>query len=275
MRVQLTDGVQARLYMKKFQEKKIGFEVFEKNMQSLWHFYRMNPEGFSMARQLAEEAIEIDPNYAPPYTVLAFTHLIDIRGGRSKSPRKSMALAEKFAQKALQLDDSHPMTLITLGQIHLYKRQHEKAIAEGKKALALCPNNADVHNHLGYFLYYAGRYEEAIPLYERAIRLNPYPPIFYYHRLASAYANVGRYDEAIDLCKKTLKRAPNYTMARLVLAMVYIWQGLEEEARAEAAEFLRIKPSFTLKRMKAISLHKNKEDLKRRIEALRKAGLPE
>ena len=214
-------------------------------------------------------------NYAPPYTMLAFTHLTDIRGGRSKSPRKSMALAEKFAQKALQLDDSHPMTRITLGQIHLYKRQHEKAIAEGRKALALSPNGADVHNHLGFFLYYAGRYEEAVPLYEKAIRLNPYPPIFYYHRLGSAYANVGRYDEAIDLCKKTLKRAPNYTTARLVLAMVYIWQGREEEAHAEVAEVLRINPSFTLKRMKAVSLHKNKADLKRRIEALRKAGLPE
>jgi adenylate cyclase len=275
MQVQLTAGVQAQLYTKKFQEKKIGFEVFEKHMQSLWHFYRMNPEGFSMARQLAEEAIEIDPNYAPPYTVLAFIHLADIRGGRSKSPRKSMAFAEKFAQKALQLDDSHPMTHITLGQIHLYKRQHEEAIAEGKKALTLSPNGADVHSHLGYFLYYAGRYEEAIPFYEKAIRLNPYPPIFYYQRLASAYASRGRYDEAIDLCKKTLKRRPNYTTAHIVLAMVYIWQDREEEAHAEVAEVLRINPSFTLRRLKAVSLHKNKEDLKRRIEALRKAGLPE
>jgi adenylate cyclase len=235
----------------------------------------MNPEGFSMARGLAEEAIEIDPNIPGAHILLAFIHLADMERGAAKSPEESMALAEEFAQKALQLDDSYPMTRITLGQIHLYKRRYEEAIAEGEKALTLDPNGAEVHNHLGFFLYNAGRYEEAIPLLERAIRLNPYPPSFYYQRLGSAYAVVGRHGEAVDACKKALRRLPGDVGARFILAAVYIWQGREEEARAEAAEILRTIPQLSLRLLEAMSLDKDKDEVKRWIEAWRKAGLPD
>jgi len=273
MRVQLTEGVQARVWGKKFQEREWDLEAYEKVLQSRWHFIRLNPEGFAMARQLAEEAIEIDPDIPGAYILLAFIHLIDIETG--ESPRESMALAEEFAQKALQLDDSYPMTRITLGLIHLYKRQYEEAIAEGEKALALDPNGAEVHNHLGWFLHMAGRYEEAIPLYERAIRLNPYPPSFYYHRLGYAYSAMGRYDEAVDLCKKALERLPGDVGARFALAAVHIWQGREEEARAEAAVILRTIPQLSLRLLEAMSLDKDKDEVKRWIEAWRKAGLPD
>ena len=274
MQVQLSEGVQIRVWHKKLHDEKINIAAYEKQMQSRWHFFRMDPEGFAMSRQLAEEAIEIDPNFYAPYVMVAFTHLTDIRWGRSKSPRESIALAEKYAQKALQLNDSAPITHITLGQIHLYKRQYEKAVAKGKKALSLDPNGAETHFHLGYFLHMGGKFEEAIPLYEKAIRLNPYPPSFYYQRLGAAYGNVGRYNEAIELCRKGLKRNPRDVIARLVLAAVYIWQDRKEEAQVETSEILRAVPQFSLRYAEATSLLKNKETLKRWIEAWRKAGLP-
>ncbi|MGD2270744.1 MAG: tetratricopeptide repeat protein, partial [Desulfobacterales bacterium] len=152
---------------------------------------------------------------------------------------------------------------------------YEKAIAKGKKALSLDPNGAETHFHLGYFLHIGGKFEEAIPLYEKAIRLNPYPPSFYYQRLGAAYGNVGRYNEAIELCRKGLKRNPRDVTARLVLAAVYIWQDRKEEAQVETSEILRAVPQFSLRLAEATSLDKNKEALKRWIEAWRKAGLPD
>lgn len=58
--------------------------------------------------------------------------------------------------------------------IYLYKQQHDEAIAETKKALDLYPNMADTNYFMGYFLHVAGRNEEAIPFFKKAIRLNPY-----------------------------------------------------------------------------------------------------
>jgi adenylate cyclase len=264
-RVKLTEGEQLRL------SQKVDFNAMKKFWQARWNFYRMNPEGFAMARQLVEEAIEIEPNYAGAYPLLSYIYLVGM--GSSKSPRESMALAEKYAQKSLRLDNSQPWPHIVLGQISLFKRQYEKAIAEGKKALTLSPNGADSLNQLGFFLHMAEKWEEAIPLYESAIRLNPYPPSFYYTRLGGAYADVGRYNEAIDTCKKGLKRQPGDPYARLVSAGVYIWQGREKEAQAEVAEILRKNPKYSLKRGVWPRFYKNKDTANRWTEALQKAGL--
>ena len=148
-----------------------------------------------------------------------------------------------------------------------------KQLAE--EAFELDPNGAEIHNHLGYFLSMDGNFEEAILLYEKAIRLNPYPPSFYYNRLGSAYALMERYDDAIDVCKKGLKRQPSDFMGRFILAAVYIWQGREEEAQIETSKILNVISDFSLSSLRETSLYKNKEIIELWIEALGKAGFTE
>ena len=91
-----------------------------------------------------------------------------------------------------------------------------------------------------------------------------------------AYADVGRYDEAIDVCKKglKLKQQPGFMYLRIVSAFVYIWQGREKEAQAEIAEVLSKNPTYSLKQGIWPRFYKNKDTANRWIEALQKAGLP-
>jgi hypothetical protein len=51
--------------------------------------------------------------------------------------------------------------------------------------------------------------------------------------------------------------------------------GQLEDAKVEAAEVLRINPSFTIATWKRLAVHKNPEDAEHRIDGLRKAGLPD
>ena len=157
----------------------------------------------------------------------------------------------------------------------LLRRQHDKAIAEAEKALALDPNGALTYSNLGYSLHLAGRDEEAIPFLERAIRLNPYPPSFYYDWLGAAYTVLERYDEAIDACKKALKRQPNDFLVHLYLTGIYCAQDRLEDARAYASEALRINPQYSISILTSTWLNKNKEALKHVAECFRKAGIPE
>jgi adenylate cyclase len=60
-----------------------------------------------------------------------------------------------------------------------------------------------------------------------------------------------------------------------MLACAYSQLGQLEEARAEAAEVLRINPGFTIQSYKRIVVHKDPKDVERRIDGMRKAGLPE
>ena len=227
-----------------------------------------------MARQSAEESIKIEPN-SEVYVLLAHTYMQDIQMGSSESPLKSMALAEEFAKKSLQLDNSLPPARTTLGMIYLYKQQHDEAIAETKKALDLNPNIADTNYFMGYFLHVAGRNEEAIPFFKKAIRLNPYPQSYYYVFLGAAYNVLGRYDEAIVEFKKALKRQPDNFLAHIMMVGSYCRQDRWDEARTEVSKVLEINPKYSIRVLTSTTPYKDKEPLKKVAECLRKAGIPE
>ena len=70
-------------------------------------------------------------------------------------------------------------------------------------------------------------------------------PVFIYTS-ATALRITGRFEEAVSAYKKSLQRAPNNIFAHLGLAATYSMMGREKEARAEAAEVLRINPKFSL-----------------------------
>ena len=166
-----------------------------------------------------------------------------------------------------------PTTYYLLASLYLLKRQHELAILEAEKAVALGPNLAESHVYLGQILSFAGKPEEAILHHERSIRLDPFARSSYFHLLGMAYREAGRYEEAITACQKAIQRQQNNLFAHLILAATYIMIGREDEARAEATEVLRINPKFSVERMVKVRPHIDPANTVRFADALRKAGL--
>jgi len=269
LQVKLTEAEQARLLAKGTD----NLEAYLKLLQGREHVYRFNKENNALARDMFQEAIALDPVYPKPYAFLGTTHLMDIWLGSSKSPRQSLAKAIELAQKAIALDDSYATAHGLLGNLYIMTRQYDKGIAECERGVALDPNSASALGWLGQNLYWADKPEEAISVLEKAIRLNPIPPSWYLYNLAMAYRDTGRYEEAISACKKVLHREPKNVIALLVLTGTYSLSGREEEARAGAAEILRIDPMFSLERLAKTRPHKNQANTERFIDSLRKAGL--
>ena len=234
---------------------------------------QLNPESNVLGKQLAEEAIALDPNYAWAYYTLGRTHTVDVWVGISKSPKESIGKAIELVQKALALDDTSSEAHGLLGFLYSMTRQHDKAIAEAEKAVALNPNSAGAHYMVGKTLFFAGRAEESIPEYKRAIRLNPIPPTMYLWSLGLSYAFTAHYDEAITWCEKAVRQEPNDLLGRLMMTAVYSFSGRDEKARAEAAEVRRIQPKFSLEQFEKKLTYKREEDRDRVLGALREAGL--
>jgi len=82
-----------------------------------------------------------------------------------------------------------------------------------------------------------------------------------------------RYEEAITALKRALTINANNFGARQTLALVYSELGREEEARAEAAEVLRLNLSFSLEGMRQRLPFKDPAEVERVLADLRKAGL--
>lgn len=269
LQVKLTLGEQAQLWSKGTD----NLNAYLKYLQAREYVYQMNQEKNVLGRQMLEEVIRLDPNYAMAYMTLAHTHALDISYGTSRSSKGSLKRAFELVKKAIELDDSLAEAHGILGFIYLMKRQHNKAIAEGRRAVAINPNSAHSHCRLGFLLRYAGRYEEALSSTLKAIRLNPFPPGHYFHQLGMVYCMMERYEEAIVACKEGIRREPNNIFAHSSLAIIYILSGRKQDARMEAAEVLRIDPDFSLGRHSEALTYKNQADTVRVIEALRKAGL--
>src|SRR5712692_7043951 len=85
------------------------------------------------ARQMFERAVALDPQYASAYASIGLTYLIDWESQWNTDP-KILGQANELAQKAVALDDSLPAAHDILGDIYLFKRQHDQAIAEAERA---------------------------------------------------------------------------------------------------------------------------------------------
>jgi adenylate cyclase len=249
-----------------------NLEVFQKLAQAAGHLRHMNKEGNVLARKVAEEAIAIEPA-SGAYVLIGLAHILDLWLSTSTHPLISLGRATEAARKAVTLDDHNSSAHLLLAHIFVMRKEHENAMAEAKRAIALNPNSADAYNFLGYFLYLSDRPVEGIGFIKKSIRLNPFPPAFYLHHLGNAYRAAGQYDKAIEAYKKSIKREPNNIFAHIGLAGTYSFTGREKEAHEAALEVLKIDPEFSLKNFAKVAPLKNQEQLKRYIEALRKAGL--
>jgi adenylate cyclase len=269
LQVELTEGEHARLWGRGTN----NLQAYLKSLQASEHFLTQTKESNELARRLAEEAISLDPEYAPAYHFLSRTHMMDIFYRTTKSPKESIKKALELAQKVIDLDNGYALGHGWLGFLYTLTRKHEKGIEAAQKGVELDPNGAHNYFYLEWTLRCAGRHDEALQAIEKAIRLNPFPPVTYYRAACMSYIFAKRYEEAITAGKNAVTVAPNDFNAHMVLTAAYSLAGREQEARSEAEEVLRINPKVSVQHFSKRLPYKNKSDAEIYIGALQKAGL--
>jgi tetratricopeptide (TPR) repeat protein len=125
---------------------------------------------------MIEEAIAMCPENPMSYVQLGWVYSNDYWLGNTKSPQENLEKGIELAQKALAMDDSLASPHGLLCALYNWKREYDKAIAEGERAVALNPGGASELVGYATSLSWAGRPEEAIQLFQKAVRLNPFNP---------------------------------------------------------------------------------------------------
>ena len=272
LQIQLTAGPGGA----KLKETK-NLQAYLKLLEAISVFYKFTRDGNVRARQLTEEAIALDPEYARAYAILSHIHQVDIAMGLGKSRRESEEKATRYAKKAQSLDEKDYVGYTALVGHYVGKRDYENAIKEALKAINLAPGAASPYAKLAQVLCFSGKSREAIDYFKKAIRIDPFPSPAYYLEFGYAYFLTGDYEEAVRVSKKACTLAPDNEGCHRTLAAAYGMLGKQTEARAEAAELLRLMPDWSIEgwKQRQADAYKKQADVDQFAEGLRKAGLPE
>lgn len=260
-------------YAEKYYKGKHGLDCYLKLMQARGYTARANFEDNDLARRMIEEAITMCPENPMGYISLGFVYYLNYWLSPQKFLRETIDKGIELAQKAISMDDSIASAHALLCQFYSQKKEYDKAIAEGERAVALNPGGTSVLSANADALRFAGRPEEAIPLYQKAIRLNPFAPPNIYTNFGSALRDTGRFAEALSIHKKAIQIAPDNMIAHIALAVTYSMMEREKEASVEAAQVLRINPKFSVDSWAKMLPHKDQSQKDKIINALQKAGL--
>ena len=214
LQVRLTEGEQARLWRRQTKVLR-AWEYFIRGQTVLRRF---NKSDNLEARALLEQSIDLDPEFAAPWVMLAWTSLVEARLGWSTAPEVSLEQGAALCQKSLHLDDKQPNAHALLGAIKLHQRQYQEAEAEGRNAVDLGPNVADAYILLAQTLNYMGQPQEALGLIHKSMRFSPFYPAWYLSVLGVNCRMLGRYEEAIKADLEQLQRNPENTFSNYRLA---------------------------------------------------------
>ena len=236
-------------------------------------FYSMTRAGVAEALQLCYRALEIDPRYGRAALGAGFSCFLNLSQGWAVDPKSGIAEATRLFRLALSIDDDDPEALAAVGRLEAYfNGDFDLATEMVNRAVALNPNSAIAWDQRGYTLNSTGQFEEALRSFERSIRLSPIDPHLSgtFTGMAIALIGLGRFDEAVAVAKKALRKNHLHTAAHRCLASALAHLDREADAREAAAGLLELEPNFHISEWTTGRWRPQVY-----IDGLRKAGLPE
>jgi len=182
------------------------------------------------AIQVAEQALQVQPNYAVAHYNLGNLYVL---AGRFE-------LSRRHFEESLRLLPDYAEAHSNYGQLLAEHGDLAAGIEHFHKAIALNPSLGRAHLNLAVALAKSGRLNEAVASLQRAVALSPEAaePIYY---LGSIYAAQNRYPEAEAAFNQALRLRPDFAPAHQSLGQLLELEGRQEQAREHYREALRLK----------------------------------
>jgi Predicted integral membrane protein len=184
--------------------------------------------GYEKVRDYFQQAVELDPSYAPAYAGLSLYYSFGACNGIL--PPDVWTEAETAANKALELDETLGEAINSAAAVEVYyKRNWPAAERAFHRGAELNPNFADIRHHYGLCLVLFGRGDEALRQVERANQLDPFFPGLQLHT-GRIYFFLRDYDRARSQFAKTLELHPGYAAAHEYFGDACQISGMPAEA---------------------------------------------
>jgi TolB-like protein/DNA-binding winged helix-turn-helix (wHTH) protein/tetratricopeptide (TPR) repeat protein len=236
---------------------------------------RYTAQGMRESRRFFEQALAIDPGYAPAWAYLGITNTVDI-GLRLTGEWDNRRLGEVLSQirHAIALQPDLPVAYLALAQAQALDRNFDAMLAAAHRTCQLSPNDADCFFILGHAQYRMGEVEAAARNFEQALDRNPMPPAYLPAFYATALWGSRRLDEAVRVADECLAKAPEFWRCRQDRIAALVELGRISEAREEAIRLLAQTPQMTAEGFGFTFADTATALRQRRIAAARAAGIP-
>ena len=275
--VKLTAGEQEQIGRKETENTE-AYDAFLKGWEQ---YLRQRPESFRQAIVLFEKAAELDPRYSRAYAALSATYWQAWKRYWQTplgfvSPHDIRFKAEEFLVKAME--EPTPLALQVSAAMLAQQGHHDEAVTEGERAVAMDPNDADGYVALADALNLAGKPEKALPLIERAMRLNPHYPTSYLYELGLARFGMEEFDEAaVALQRAVILNPDDRWSSRLLIATLgHLGRAGEAAVAMDRAEAnWRGFDPLSVTGVAFWYPFKEPADAERLADGLRKAGVPD
>ncbi len=185
-------------------------EALKAYLKGKYQLERISPEGFDLAQEYFQQALDIDPMFAPAYAEIATSYMYMLQM-RILGYHEAMPKVYEYYNKAVEIDPDLPEALFTEIFIKWFEYDWSSCEDKFREFLRVYPNHALANAFFGHLLILTDRKEEALIYSKKAAALDP---------------------------RNDLVLALN--------SVVYNFNGLSEEAAAMVAESYKLNPRSIL-----------------------------
>jgi adenylate cyclase len=218
-------------------------------LQGNHHFYKQvgTQWASNKARELYDQAIKLDPDYAPAYAGYAYSLCLDLKEDLSSNRSSVEHKMREMAEHAVKLDTNNPWCKVVMGRVFHQLQEYEIAVKTYRSAVELCPSSSKAYFGLGFGLSATGQYEEAISAMNRAHELSPRDPMNWsFHTVkALAYMYAERFESAGEASSISAADPSANHWAPLIQASSMVHTGRYNDALNILDRVRKSKPALT------------------------------
>jgi TolB-like protein len=241
------------------------------------NFYKFTADGNQEAQRLLQRSRELDPSFAEAHAWWAYATVLGMVYWDTEPEPALLDEALAAARQAVAIDNQNAILYMLMGRVQLARREYQSALAENETAVRLNPTLAPAYCALGDSLAYEGRFEEAIPQFEKAVEMSPNHPQLWaflsYGALAFIFSQ--DFNRALNWAERALD-IPNcqyWAMAHAAVALAYL--NRPSDAQRMVGRLLIERPAFSRAfAERKLFYVKRREQLELYLEGLDKAGVP-
>jgi TolB-like protein/Tfp pilus assembly protein PilF len=212
--------------------KPVDSEAYNLALQGRFFFDRRGRKDLERAVEYFRRSLERDPGYAPAWAGLSQAYARQADFGHVPAA-DGYRQAREAAEKALALDPQLADAHLAMGWIQSsYDWDWVAADASILRALELEPGGAEVLRHAGIQAYTLGRWNEAIDLAKKSIERDPLRPNSY-NNLGNVFLALERDTEAEAAFRKALELDPDGAFRHYALGRTLLLQGKANAALQE------------------------------------------